>query len=398
MTREPRLSVLMVTGAYFPEISGGGLQCRTMIRALEDRIDFQVLTTCTDPSLPTSDSVEGTPVTRLYVEVSRRATKLAAAWKTVRFFFARGRSFRIVHLHGFSQKSVLIVLLSRLTGKRVLITLHTAGQDGPSDIRRLGWLAYWAYARADRYIAISAALADSVRREPTLAPRLREAPNGVDAARFRPAEPGERDSLCRELGLATDVRWIMFVGFFSQDKCPDVLFDAWLRVHEARPGATGLIFVGATESPYHEVDPSLAARIRAEAATRGVSHLVHFASQVPDIERIYRASDVFVMPSVREAFGMALVEAMASGLPCVATRIAGVTDAIVVDGRTGLLTPPRDTVVLAQAIQSLLADPDRAAEMGDRARAAVEAKYGLSASAARWFSIYREAIVDSPLA
>ena len=53
----------MVTGAYFPELSGGGLQCRTMIHALEDWLDFQVLTTCTDATLPATQVVEGTPVT-----------------------------------------------------------------------------------------------------------------------------------------------------------------------------------------------------------------------------------------------------------------------------------------------------------------------------------------------
>ena len=61
-TVPPRMSVLMVTGAYWPELSGGGLQCRTMIRALADRMDCRVLTTCTDRTLAVEEVVDGTPV------------------------------------------------------------------------------------------------------------------------------------------------------------------------------------------------------------------------------------------------------------------------------------------------------------------------------------------------
>ena len=94
------------------------------------------------------------------------------------------------------------------------------------------------------------------------------------------------------------------------------------------------------------------------------------------------------MPSTREAFGMVLIEAMASALPVVASRIDGVTDEIVADGRDGLLVPPRDTGALADAIRRLLVDRDGAAAMGAHARESVVGRYGLDVARQRWVEAY----------
>ncbi|MDP2389624.1 MAG: glycosyltransferase family 4 protein [Acidobacteriota bacterium] len=391
-----RSSVLMVTGAYFPELSGGGLQCRTMVHALREWLDFSVLTTCTDSVLPVDQAVEGTPVTRIYVDVSRPMTKITAAWRTVRFFLSRRGTFDAVHLHGFSQKSVLVILLARLLGKKVIITIHTAGTDEPEGVRRLGRLAYWCYSQADRFLAISEAMARNYRAAGLAESRLRVVPNGVDTDRFRPAEAGERDDCCRELGLDPSLKWVAFVGFFSRDKNPDLLFDAWLALPPAVRESTGLIFAGATESKYHEVDPTLAQRIRTDASRLGLLERVRFLGELPGVERLYRAADVLAMPSTREAFGMVLVEAMASGLQVVATHIPGVTDAIVEDGVTGLLVPPRDRSALAVALARVLADRSWSAAVGTRARLAVNERYGLAVSAARWRGLYADVLGSPP--
>jgi glycosyltransferase involved in cell wall biosynthesis len=382
--------ILMVTGAYWPELSGGGLQCRTMIEALRKQFRFRVFTTCTDPALPSSDTVDGIPVKRVLVDMAKPSTKLRAAIRAIGFFFRHQRTFDVVHLHGFSQKSVLLVLLARLFRKKVVITIHTAEQDEPEGVRRLGDLAYRCYASADRFIAISPRIAENYRRAGLPADRLVTAPNAVDTDRFTPADAAARHRVRKALDPATaDLPWILFVGFFSEDKAPEVLADAWLELHEAGVRSS-LVLVGANRSAYHEVDASIAERIRMKAVVAGVEPLIKFVGEVADVANYYRAADVFVMPSVREAFGMALIEAMASGTPVIATRIDGVTDVIVDDGKTGLLVPPRDADRLAMAIRSLLEDSAAAAAMGARAREAVVQQYSLEAGAARWLAIYRQ--------
>lgn len=383
--------VLMVTGAYWPELSGGGLQCQTVIRALGNRIRFRIWTTSTDPALSPVSTIDGVPVTRAFVDMRRPITKIAAAFGAIRYFLAHQSSFDVVHLHGFSQKSVLIALLSGIFGKKLVITIHTAGQDEPAAIRKLGALAYWCYSRADRFIAISERMAANYRESGLPLARLRLVPNTIDSERFRPPSASERREARSRFGeLPVALPWVLFVGFFSKDKSPDVLFEGWLRLLQRRPRCCALLFVGATASRYHEVDPEIAARIKREAAAKGVADLVHFAGELAAVEDAYRASDIFVMPSVREAFGMALLEGMATGLPVVATRIAGVTDTIIDAERTGILVEPRDPDAIAAAIARLLDDRPGALAMGARARQDSAERYGFDASAARWLAVYSE--------
>ncbi len=381
--------VLMVTGAYWPELSGGGLQCRTMIHALGDRFRFRVFTTCTDRRLPRVSEVEGTPVMRVRVNVASRLSKLMAALRTVRFFLAERHTFELVHLHGFSQKSILMVVLARLFGKRIMLTIHTAGSDEAVAARQLGWLTYWAYRQADLYLAISSRIAHNYLAAGLPPTKVKLAPNGLDVARFHPPTRQQRQVARQALApLSDDLYWILFVGFFSREKCPDVLFDAWLRLAELGAPPTGLIFVGETDSEYHEVDKALAAAITARAADLGVGDRVRFTGPMANVESAYHAADIFVMPSSREAFGMVLVEAMASGLPVVASRIEQVTDEIVDDGVTGILVEPRDPEALAEAILRVLRQPAEASRLGAHARETVVSRYGLEAARQRWTEAY----------
>src|SRR5262245_66129268 len=112
--------VLMVTGAYFPELSGGGLQCKTIVEALRHDVRFQVLTTSTDPALPLDGDVDGTPVFRVPIEIGRTDSTIAAGVRIATVMVALRDRFDVVHLHGFSRKSIVVVLMARLLGKRIV--------------------------------------------------------------------------------------------------------------------------------------------------------------------------------------------------------------------------------------------------------------------------------------
>lgn len=386
------IGVLMVTGAYDPELSGGGLQCKAIVDALRNELRCYVLTTSTDPKLPAHDRVDGTPVRRVLIDVSSPLSKARAAAAFTLTLFRLRRRIRIVHLHGFSQKASLVVALARLFGKQVVMTLHTAEQDEPDAVRRQGRLASWAYARIDLFIAVSPGMAARMVGAGVDPSRVWQGSNGLDLERFRPAVEGERASLRRELGLASGHRLILFVGFFSHDKGPEILFEAWRRIAHAQAASTMLVFVGATRSPYFEVDPGIADRIREKAAREGLAGRVVFVETTRVIEKFYRAADLFVFPSRREAFGMALVEAMASGLPCISSRLPGVTDAIVADGVDGLLVAPHDVDALSDRMARLLADESLSAALGAAARASVAARFAIQRTARGVADAYRHVL------
>jgi len=252
------LGVLMVTGAYFPELSGGGVQCRELVRTLKDHVNFVVLTTCTESSLPEAGEVDGVPVYRVVVDVTQITSKLKAAFRLASKFVQLHRQFDVVHLHGFSQKTILLTILAKLFRKILLLTLHTSGYDEPRSIRSKGRLAFWCYSQAALFFGVSPRLQELYYSSQLPHDKFRLIPNGVDLESFRPANQGERRALRRELGLPEELVLILFVGFFSREKRPDLLFDAWTRMQGDELPATGLVFVGATRSRYHEVDPALA--------------------------------------------------------------------------------------------------------------------------------------------
>lgn len=385
-----RPGVLMVTGAYMPELSGAGLQCREIVRQLRDAASFMILTTGTDRSLPADDACDGVPVHRVFVDPASAWSKLAAAWRMTRFVVTRRRRFSILHLHGFSQKSIVLVILGVLLRKRIAITLTSVGHDDPISMRTRGRLTYWCYSRARAFFGVSQGFQPLYDASGLPASRFRVIPNGVNLERFHPASADERRALRRALGLPPDATMILFIGFFSREKSPDVLFDAWARLAAGGDASSILVLVGATQSSYYEVDPNLAVEIRQRASEMGLTDRIYFPGVTREIENYHRAADIYVLPSVREGLPCALQEAMACGTACIASRLPGVTDVLIDDGISGLLLPPRDVPALRDALSGLVSHPERARAMGERAHQRIVRDYAMAATARQYLAGYLE--------
>lgn len=397
-TAQSRPGVLMVTGAYYPELSGAGLQCRSLVQALAGDVDFSILTTTTNRRLPARDTRDGVGVMRVFVDPSSVWSRTVAALRIIRAFAAEARRFSIVHLHGFSSKSILIVVLALLGGKKIALKLTSFGDDDPLSIRRRGWLTAWCYRRANLFLAVSPRFVESYAAAGLPSDRLLIIANGVDLQRFRPVHGAARAALRRDLGLPADALVVLFVGFFSREKQPHVLFDAWAEAVAATSPDAVLQFVGATRSSYHEVDETLVDDIRARAAALGLATRVRFVEQTLEIERFHGAADIFVLPSLREGLPNALLEAMSCGAACIATRLAGITDHIITGGENGVLVPPGDGAALARALAALAADPGARARMGAEARRTIEARYALSITADSHLRAYRRLLGRPPCA
>ena len=381
------IRVLLVTGAYYPEISAAGVQCRAVAAALRGRVECSVVTTSVDPALAATEIIDGVTVHRVVLDRRHRLSKVRASLRLVACLLTAGRRCDVVHIHGVSQKNVPTTVLARWLGKPLVLTLHTSGQDEPAAVRRLGRMAYRAFMSADLVLSVSPSLSERYREASGPAKPVMLTPNGIDTQRFRPATGAERLELRRSLGWPDTQPVVLFVGFFSRDKRPDLLFRAWRRL-PPRPVRPKLVYVGATGAGYYEIDGSLAGRIRAEAAAHGCAGDVVFAEPTNEVERYFRAADVFVLPSAREAHPLALLEAMACGLPSIATRLPGATDAIIEDGVDGRLVPVDDEEALADALSGLLADRGVAGAMGVRARETVLDRYDISKTAEKWLAAY----------
>jgi len=382
--RKPR--ILMVTGAYYPEISSGGVQCQNMARELRGRADVHVLTTAVDPALRPNDEIDGVPVTRVFVNVRSTLSRFGAAVGMAISGLRLVKQADVVHIHGCSTKNVPITIFAKIFRKPLILTLHTAGYDEPEAVERQGSLALWAFLSADRYMSVSPSLIEAYRAFGLPAERIELVPNGIDIDRFSPAV--DRAALRRQLGLPVDRPVVTFVGFFSEDKQPQVLFEAWLQL-QRRGVDTTLLLVGDTDSGYFEVDARLARHMRDRAAAAGLSDRLVMTGRVLDVERYVQAADVFALPSRREGLPVALLEAMSCGMACVASRLPGSTDTIITDDVDGLLVPPGDVPALAATIARVVGDHALAARLGQAARATIVRRFSSADIATCWLRAYQ---------
>jgi len=380
-------SVLLIAGAYHPEISASGLQCQAVAAALRGRARFSVLVTAVNSTLAPDEVIDEVPVSRVIVDVRSRFSKAAASAQLVSRLAQMRSTLDLIHVHGLSQKNVPVALMARAIGKPIVLTLHTSGQDEPQVAAAQGSLARWAFDSARLVLPVSPNLVRRCEEGGVDASAVRLTPNGVDTNRFRPATSDDRARLRCELQWPERDPVIVFVGFFSRDKRPDLLFRAWSRL-SAEGRLSKLVYIGATASTYFEIDRSMAAQIRVEAARLGRADDVLFVEATHAVDRYLRAADVFVLSSVREAHPVALLEAMSCGLPVIASRLPGSTDVIIENGVNGCLVPPDDEAAIANALSAMLGNPAMAGAMGSRARDSVVSRYDIRQTAERWLDAY----------
>lgn len=212
----------------------------------------------------------------------------------------------------------------------------------------------WEYRHLDAWVSPLPWLALQTRQNTTLTDeRIHILPFGIELDRFerRPAKTEAR----KQLGLPLDAHICGTIGRFDQGKGQEYLLHAvadlagkGLRIHA--------LLVGEDTRGEQQ---GYGAQLHALAREMNIADRVHFRPFLDDVETAYAAMDIFALTSISETYGMVTVEAMASGLPIVATNSAGTPD-IIDDGRTGLLIPVRDHAALAGAIDSLLTDTELA--------------------------------------
>jgi len=220
------------------------------------------------------------------------------------------------------------------------------------------WTAHFG---CERMIAVSKYVQSSAHRNLRFPlDRIELLYNPIDTNLMETAHVKNRHELLGECGLPETSLVLLNVGRVSPQKGLLYAIRSMPAVLEQYPTAH-LVSIGATS------DPKWTAQMREEAELVGASSHVHILGPRRDVADFLRVCDVFVFPSLYEGLGIALIEAMAAGCACVATT-AGPIPEVITHGRDGLLVPPADPVSLAEAICSLLADPDRRAVLGSAAK------------------------------
>jgi len=283
----------------------------------------------------------------------------------------------LIHVRGFSML-IDAVLAGRSAGA-VPVAFSFHGFEGaakrPGRLRRL--LHRAAITRCAARWAVSREACQAVARCLGVSPLAFDVlPNGVDLDRYRPT--AGRFTIRRRLGLPVERDILLSVGNLKPVKGHRTLLDAIGGMRSVVRELT-IVLVGGDY-----LDGDLQRRADAQLPDFDI----RFVGQQEDVLSWYQAADVFVQPSRFEGMSNALLEAMACGLPVVATDVGGNRE-LVEHGRGGLLVPPGDPVALAGALQYILRDAHCRASLGVAARSRVRRDYGADASAERYGTWYR---------
>jgi glycosyltransferase involved in cell wall biosynthesis len=304
--------------------------------------------------------------------------KLTTVFKVRRHFAANRPD--IVHTH-LRDATMLGCLAARSLGVPSVTTIHgTRWNDSGKERLRDRLMALSARTCAARVIAVSEAARDAYLAQGWDRPdRVVVIRNGIDDRR---AEHGG-ELVRAEFGIEPDEPVITMISGLRREKCHDVAVAAFATVLEKFPRARLLI---AGDGPERD---SIA---RAAAALGDRVILAGYRTDGPELLAV---SDVVLLPSSHEALPTTLIEAAAAGLPSVATSTGGIGE-IVVDEVTGLLVPaPPSPGPVADALQALLADPERRAAMGRTAREHFLAEFGLDRWVRATRGLYEEILSEA---
>jgi glycosyltransferase involved in cell wall biosynthesis len=280
----------------------------------------------------------------------------------------------VIHSHSLFSPVLAAALGKRLTGaplvaKPMMGTEASQIRGKPFGRHRIAHLR----RSVDRFIAVSREIHDELLSLGVAPGRVAYIPNGVDLERFRPPVPGERDRLRTQCELPPGPL-VLYAGRFAEQKRVPLLLAAWQTARIA--GAT-LLLAGTARGDLPQ------------DVAGGDLPGVRLLGVVEDMPSLLRAVDLFVLPSASEGLSNALLEACASGLPVLASRVGGTED-VIIDGENGVLFAVDDQAALHDALQRLLRDPGLRARLGASARATVAVRYDLDVTVRELLALYRQ--------
>lgn len=382
---EARLPRIAMLASVFPP-SIGGIQSHTLRlgQELVGRGAEVHVVTRIQPGLSPFERMAGVRVHRVGLAAARGALGSAAfvadALRAVIGLASAGH-VQILHAHQVLSPASVGVLASPMTGLPLIVNPHACGAFGDVGVlsaTRLGRLRLRnVVSRADAFVAVSRQIREELLDAGARPESIWDITNGVDTDRFSPAQPAEKHVLRRVLGLS-EGPLVVFAGRLAPEKGVDVLVRAWPQVVARVPDAR-LCVVGSGSDEAQLKD--LARALRVEGSTT-------WTGGIPDTAPYVRAADLAALPSRTEGMPVALLEAMSSGVPVVATRVGGSAE-VLEHGRTGLLVPPEDPDALGAAIATALLDEGAAARRAEAARAQALARHAMPIVADRHLALYQ---------
>ncbi|HZB43974.1 MAG TPA: glycosyltransferase family 4 protein [Pyrinomonadaceae bacterium] len=370
------MKILHVSSARAP--GGGERHLADLARGLARR-GHEVYAALREDSPLRAELLASLPPRNVFTLPLTGALDLLSAHKLARL--ARDHEIDIIHAHLARDYPPAALAARRAPRTRLVITRHVLFPMNRA--QRL------ALSNAARVIAVSGGVARSLRARHIFPEhKIRVVPNAIDFARVEADLGGfERDAYRAETLRSRAPLLVGTVGELSEVKGQDDFVRAASLVARGRGGAVEFLVVGEDHSRGGENR----ARLEALIDELGLGGRVRLLGRTEELARLLSSLDVFVSASRSEAFGLAMVEAMACGCAVVSTATEGARE-ILEDGATGVVVPVGDPPALAAAVESLLDDAPRRNSLAARAREAARSRFDLARMVEATERVYEEAV------
>lgn len=367
----------MLIQKYHPLVGGAERQLAALGPLLQARnVDIHVITR-QFPGMKSFEIVDGIPVHRMPI-VGPKAVR-AAMYTWTALSTLKKLQPDVIHAHGFLSTASTAIKAKQKYATPVLVKSLRGGtlgdlyrlQHKPFGQRRLAMLKQWA----DRFINISQEIETELITAGVPQEQCVFIPNGVDLDRFTPLSSDEKSAVRAKLDLPSGLITI-YAGRLDVEKRVDQLVTIWPQVLSRFPDALLLLLGTGTQD----------AKLR-QLAGEGI----RFEGRVDDVAPYLKSADLCVLPSVAEGLSNALLEAMAAGLPVVATAVGGTPD-LISHQRTGWLIPPDDPTSLQEALLTLYENHAKRTELAQNGRNRVVEEYSLFKTADRLRCLYGQLV------
>ena len=378
---EENLNIVMLVNEFPPlKVGGGERQAEQLsIQLVRQGLIVGVITRGAQ-NLPDYEERDGLWVQRIQPRGSGKLESLNFLFGAMWQLWQRRNDYHIIHAHLAFTPAIAAALIGKALRKPAIVKFGNSGQFGDVQVSqatrrgrvKLALLRRWG----KRFIALDQAMHAELLQAGFDPLRVQRMHNGVDAVRFHPANDHQSHKI--ELGLRQKTV-LLYIGRLSAQKSLSLLLESFHELTQTHPNVF-LLLVG--DGPDR---PALAA----QTLRLGLRERIRFVGNVSDVRPYLAASDIFVLPSVSEGMSNALLEAMSSGLACVVTRVGNAAE-MLQNGACGVLVEAGNQHDLSDAFNTLLQNPKRILELGQKARQRVEENYAIQIVGRKYQALYEE--------
>jgi glycosyltransferase involved in cell wall biosynthesis len=374
MTSSERVPVLTFLTNFL--IGGTERQVINLVRN-HDRRRFDVHLACFRLKGPLLHEIENADLSLSEYPISTLRS-LRVLWQQFRLIrYLRRHRIQVVHAFGF-YANVFAIPAARIARVPVVVASIRDTGDHLTPFQRR--LQKWACSWADQVLVNATAVQDVLVGQGYDPSRIGIIHNGIDVARFRRPSGDRANVATWGLGLPPGAPVVAAFARLNRLKGIEYFLEAAAIVAKPFENVRFLIVGDSISQTYREELEALATRL-------GIRSRVVFAGFRSDVPELLAGVTVSVLPSLSEGLSNVVLEAMAAGVPMVATAVGG-TPEMIEDDVTGVLVPPKDAYTMAIAIGTLLGDPAKAHAMGEAARRSVTARFSLVATVLRTEELY----------